>query len=404
MDKKNKKATYIYIVVMYILIFQNALQMYLKIFQYIDEVLALLGMGLIVYDIIKSKGKISKKDGIILLCLSILSVIGIYSVISYKYQNIKYSLIDWLLVMKFFAVYFGTKILTKNKGILLDSNLIYKFIKYIVIILLATTIANYVFDLFPEEKRYGIMANRIFYGHPTYLAAASITLIVNIVLFSKKIKNIYLVICFIILFSTLRSKAIAAGIVILILIVYIHITSKKISLIKLGLLGIIAIMIALPQINFYFIGADNSARSDLMNTSIKIANDYFPIGTGFGTFGSFVSGENYSEIYEVYGIDDTFGLSKGNSTFLSDNFWPMIIGQFGYIGMILYLICIVCIFIDIQKSININKYVYMAKIGALTYLLISSIAEASFVNPIAIPLAVIIGLQINNNGDKNNKE
>ena len=144
----------------------------------------------------------------------------------------------------------------------------------------------------------------------------------------------------------------------------------------------------------YFIEDNQTARGALFRTSFEIANDYFPIGTGFGTFASNFSGENYSPLYEKYGINDIWGLSAEDPAFISDSFWPMIIGQFGYIGAILYMICVILIYEDIQRKYNKEKKgVYTAKMLCLLYLVISSIAESAFVNPLAIPLAMILSIE-----------
>lgn len=57
---KNKIASYIYIIILFLLIFQNFLQMYIKIFQYYDEILAVIGILAVIFDFIKTKGKIKK--------------------------------------------------------------------------------------------------------------------------------------------------------------------------------------------------------------------------------------------------------------------------------------------------------------------------------------------------------
>lgn len=400
---KNKIASYIYIIILFLLIFQNFLQMYITIFQYYDEILAVIGILAIIFEFIKSKGKIKKSNLIILSCMIVISIIGFYAVIENKYQELQYAVIDWILVTKFFLIYLLSQIYTKHFDLTEYSNKIYKSIKVTIIILSIFTVANYVFKLYPSEVRYGIMANKLFYGHPTYLAAVCIALIANMMLFSKKTNKFYMFLCLIILASTMRVKAIAATVIILIIIIYVNKTNKKISMSKLGIVGLVAIIVAWSQIEYYFLDYEGSPRRLMIEASINIANENFPIGTGFGTFGSFVSGEHYSPLYEMYGLNKIFGLKEGETFFLSDNFWPMIIGQFGYIGTIIYLLAILMIFLKMQGDFDKNnKNIYLAKITCLAYLLISSIAEASFANPIAIPLAIILGMNYRKN--KNNKQ
>ena len=173
---------------------------------------------------------------------------------------------------------------------------------------------------------------------------------------------------------------------------YVERTQKKLSLTKIAFVGVILLIFAFDQINFYFFKNDGFARKELMNASFEIAKDYFPIGTGFATFGSFYSAENYSLIYYKYNLNTVYGLSPNYHYFVADSFYPMLLGQFGYIGLFLYLICIYLLFKKIQNiDLKKNKYVYISKICALTYLIISSTSESSFTGPMAISLALIMG-------------
>ena len=389
---KNKYAN-IYIILIYLLVFQNFLQRYISVFQYTDEVLAIVGIIYFVVDRIRSGCKVKKNDLYLCILLVVLTIIGLYSNIMYEFQTINYALKDWLLIMKFFFVYLLARTISTKDNLENSSGVIYKNLKIIVIILSVFTILNYLLDLYPGEIRYGIMSNKLFFEHPTYLAAICIALIANIILFSKKINNIYIVICLVILISTLRFKAIATSLAIILLIYYIKISKKRISIFKLILIGIVAVLVAWSQIEYYFLDIEGSPRRVLTETSIIIANDYFPIGTGFGTYGSYTSGENYSEVYQLYGIDKTDGMTRGRTYYLSDNFWPMIIGQFGYLGTIIYALCLVILFKDIQNTYKLGINIYISKVIAFVYLIISSTAEATFVNPISIPLALIIGLE-----------
>ncbi len=102
---------------------------------------------------------------------------------------------------------------------------------------------------------------------------------------------------------------------------------------------------------------------------------------------------DYSPIYSHYGISKVWGIVKGQTSFVTDIFWPMIIGQFGVIGLTVYVLIIYIMFRKIQDSFSIkNKNFYIAKIICFVYLIISSTSESAFVNSIAIPLALIIGI------------
>ncbi len=391
-EKYSKKYIF-YILILYLMTFQNLIQNYISIFQYIDEIIALFGVGLVVYKIIKNNLKLYKSDFIILSCLLILLIIGFIPIFIYHYQNIKAGIIDYFLIIKFFFAYLLSKIFFNYEELNKKSKIILKNIKAIVIILFVFSIANYLMDLFPSEVRFGIKTNQLFYEHPTYLVAICIFLFSNYVMFSKKILDVFNFILLIIMITTLRVKAIGIVVVTLFLMIYVAKRNKKILLGKLIVIGVICVIIAYPQIKYYFIELDDNARKALLETSIEIANDYFPLGTGFGTFGSFESAESYSKVYELYEINNVWGLQKGNAFFVSDSFWPMILGQFGYMGCLIYCICLIVIFGKVQGEYNKKgKFVYLGKLICIAYLIISSTSESAFVNPIAIPLAIVLGM------------
>ena len=395
-NKKNKGTTkleILYIIIFYILIFQDFLQRYITPLQYFDELLGVIGIIASIYILIKNKFKLKKSNLIFTVSIIIISIIGFYSVLKYKYQTLLNASIDWMLVIKFFAVYSLSQIAFKRILKDKDNRVIRINIQIIIIILFVLTILNYMFNIYDGQIRLGMKSNKLFFGHQSRLAAVCVALLANNIMFSKKINNVYNYMILLVLFSTLRLKAIADAVVSLILIIYITKTNKKLSLLKIGIVGIICVIIAYGQIYSYFVKLDGSARRVLSETSIKIANDYFPIGTGFGTYGSYISGENYSAVYSLYGINNVYGLSQNEAGFVSDTFWPMIVGQFGYLGTLCYLICIILIYRDIQKEYSVTeKKKYLAKILCLLYLIISSTSESAFVHPMAIPLALVLGL------------
>lgn len=380
-----------FIFTIYILIFQNLLQTYIKPIQYFDEILSLLFFPAFI--LFAKKDKLKMYDLILIVCLILLLFIGLYSNYKYNYQPITIALSDVILVYKFFLVYYLFSIINSNNLIEKYSNNIVKHLKIITIVLFILTIMNYIFKIFPYTERYGIMSNRLFYSHPTYLAAVCIFLLCSFILFYKKLNTKYTYILMFIILTTLRMKAIGFLVVFSLICLFVIKTNKKITFSKITIVAIVCIFAVYNQIEYYFFETNDSARQVLLVTSFKIANDHFPFGAGFGTYASHFSAQIYSPVYSLYNIQDTYGISRNNTSFISDSFWPMIIGQFGYIGSICYVISLIIILIKIQRSFKQEeKYKYIAKIMAISYLIIASTSEAAFVNTISIPLAIIIGL------------
>jgi hypothetical protein len=91
------------------------------------------------------------------------------------------------------------------------------------------------------------------------------------------------------------------------------------------------------------VGPTEHVRLGMFIASYHIATDYFPFGSGPGTFGSLSSIINgYSEVHYDYGVayigsNSPEDILRGNHTLL-DTYWPHILGEFGFLGTLLFLL------------------------------------------------------------------
>ncbi|MCM3652937.1 hypothetical protein [Metabacillus litoralis] len=83
-----------------------------------------------------------------------------------------------------------------------------------------------------------------------------------------------------------------------------------------------------------------------MTTSLEIAKRYFPFGSGLGTFGSNAARKNYSELCYEYGFSKIWGLAPWYDRFLTNSYWAMMIGEFGFIAAILNLFAMFLLLIN----------------------------------------------------------
>jgi hypothetical protein len=74
-------------------------------------------------------------------------------------------------------------------------------------------------------------------------------------------------------------------------------------------------------------------------TSVEIARDHFPLGAGLGRYGSPLSRDpdNFSPLYRQYGLDHIWGLTPHYSAYITDTYWPHILGEAGVFALIAYL-------------------------------------------------------------------
>jgi len=92
------------------------------------------------------------------------------------------------------------------------------------------------------------------------------------------------------------------------------------------------------------------ARVALTRTSIDIAGDHFPLGSGFGTFGGYASRLYYSTVYADYGLSDVYGLSETTGSFISDTHWPYVLGETGLVGFLFYSGSLFVLFLTVYRG------------------------------------------------------
>lgn len=75
-----------------------------------------------------------------------------------------------------------------------------------------------------------------------------------------------------------------------------------------------------------------SPRQLLYRTAWAIAASGFPLGAGFGRFGSEASRSDYSPVYEAYGLDEVYGFRPWAPIFATDASWATVLGESGWLG------------------------------------------------------------------------
>lgn len=213
----------------------------------------------------------------------------------------------------------------------------------ILLTLIQGEIMRYNFGIYREVGAFGSILN---FG-----------VILSLVLYSQTKKNVYLLLAFFLsfgVFLTVLKKTIFSNIISWVSFVVIFpIFAKRKSMITIFSLFFVFLMLFLGQdimqnINqnsnyLNTVGTEGHVRLGMYLASFNIANDYFPFGSGFSSFGSLPSFTNmYSKLYESYGISNIGANSyqdvlNGHHTLL-DTFWPHILAEMGYLGCFFYLL------------------------------------------------------------------
>ena len=384
----------ILIVLIYLLVFQNPLERISSIFKFTDELFALAAVPILVISSVKrGRLKIKHYIGIAVIPLTVFVVTGLWGNVLYQYQPWKLVLTDLFTNLKFFLTLmsgYALAPLCMNRS---ASRLVSTHLRLICVLIFALFCVERITPVFGmTEVRYGLRTAQMIFGHATYLAGAMAFLIAALTVFYEKKNLPFIAIALLMLMFTLRSKAIVSAMVYVLLFLFIIVIKGKLKLWHIAVLGAAAVVIGWQQISFYFIElGGGSARSVMTMTSFEIMADYFPIGTGFGTYASHVAGTHYSPVYVQYGFEEVYELSSTTGMFFDDTFWPIIIGQTGFIGTLAYLALLSLIFSKVFYLKKVNNYWFVAGLFILIYTLISSTAEPAFNNAVSIPLAVILG-------------
>lgn len=87
---------------------------------------------------------------------------------------------------------------------------------------------------------------------------------------------------------------------------------------------------------YYVQGWDKGmARPETYKTGLKILKDYFPFGSGMGSFACNGAWKYYSPLYYKYNLNDIWGLDEGGG-FICDAYYPTL-AQFGVVGVFFFL-------------------------------------------------------------------
>ena len=379
------------------LIFLEAIEIYFKPIKYLDELIVLIfALRYFEMKIRKNAFKLSTEEKKYLCLIFGLIVIGIISNLIYKLQNIQGVFVDIISCTKVYLFYIFIKNFEYDSRE--NLNLIYKIIQYLLYIVLILGFINIFFDIgMRYDRRYFLSSYKFIFYNPGNLNVMMIVFIALMTLEYEKNKKSILV-ANIINIMTLRGVGLA-----MVAIYYFltYINKKRIKIVFKSILCITAItIISFPSLKKYFLDS-TTARSVLLKKSFTVAKDFFPLGAGFGTYGSDVSKKSYSKLYYEYGINDIYGLSEKHGSFITDNYWPMIIGQFGFFSIFIILGLHILFYKMIKPKFN--KYNTIPITYLLLYLIIGSIAAQPLAHSIGITVVLTIFICLNYDVNENKK-
>lgn len=371
---------------------------------FLDELVAVIFIGLIFF---VRKIKLLRTEYTIIGLLFFVLLIGLLSnALTDEKIVIKAIALDALSFFKAFVAYFGVRIFFKDISLISFYPSLKKMALVSFFLLLFFIIADITLNIFPKASRFGLTSLELFFTHPSRLSfAISFVFILLYPYYINKWKT-FLVLILIVGLVTLRVKYFGFFLVALFFIYYKNIIARiNISYIYflIAISPFILFIVFRDWILFYF--SDEAiklgwSRAVLLKYSFVISYDFFPLGTGFGSYSSFFSGEDYSWVYQHYGIHNVWGIMKDYRQFIADQYWPMVLGQFGVFGLLAMLGVIasyISILLNFFKSLNnvFLKNTIIAGLLGLILLLIDSSSDAIFSQNRGVVIFMFMALIIN---------
>lgn len=384
--------------------FQPALQGFVPIVRYLDEFITIWALAILLMTKGISINLYFRRMFVMLVLIVVVGLVG-GNFVSKIQMEAAPILNDIGNCTKVFITFMGSYTFFKNMNVRTYCKFLKQtriFLDYIVLIAMLLYFANFFinFGMF-SEVRVGIPSYKFIYNGPAIFSNVLYLAIPLLIMYIRyegnSRKNILLLVGFLFLWIlTLRTRAFLFVIIFLFMFWWIVLKRKtlKINFITVSMGIGVFILVCLDQIRFY-IGEDGTARAALLLGGVQTMVDYFPFGAGFSTFGTDAAAKYYSPLYEDYGFNSIYGLSPEEYTFASDSFWPAIIGEFGAVGLLLYIILICNLFVFILRLCKCNRYYSLMGIFICFVLIVDSTASSTFFHFLTVNLMFILGICLN---------
>ena len=378
---------------------------------YIGEILSLISLFYLLFYLL-SRNTFPKYISKIFKLLILLIIVGLLSNFFSDVSRDSFAIfIDILTYIKVFTC-FGASSLYFNKK---NNNLkirILSTLAFLSRIFVFIGIFCYIFNpilnlnMYSADVRYGIPAFKFIFSSAgmfnQYWIGIILILTADLQNSATIYKKIVVALALIFWLTCLRSRAFVMVLAYIMILLYLSLGkkinkefSKKIFKIqKIIPVIIVILLLGKKQIINYFFSGKDTARGLLLINGFKIMLDYFPLGSGFATYGTEVAKTYYSPLYYKYFMNNFWALSEGGSE-LTDCFWPAIAGEIGIFGIIIFLFILYNFFKECILKSKKQKFIFHTVIIEIIYLLISSTATGIFFTDITATYLIFLGLVIN---------
>lgn len=342
MKRKVSLRTTVFVLIVILAFFENWFVDIFPMTGYFDEVLALF---MLVYCLIV-RNKRTDRGHQTFAMIIIVFVLIIWGIICNFYAGVQKAPLpiieDIMSLFKFLYVYLGIQKFLKNRGVNTRAVLkaVLPLIKIYCLILAVFAIINLFINVgMHTEVRYGFRSFAFIYGVSGHIINQTtyflLLLSAENEIFGRK-NNFWKLIAVILMVCTVKFRAFILIAVYFVLYYFFMLRKKKRMGLEIVILGVIVLLAGYSQFKYYFM-TEGTPRQMLVAGAVKLVKQYFPFGTGFGTYGSSAAAKYYSSLYSLLGFSSRYGMTADSPMFLNDNYLPMIFAQFGLIMAIVFV-------------------------------------------------------------------
>lgn len=327
---------------------------------YLDEIAALL-MGFAIA--VRLMARPVRTQNVIPALMIIVSVaIGLLSnLFSGVARTPTEVVLDVLSYSKMFLVLGGVYILFEDDGDALTSfvSVIAGFSKVFIIAGFVCGVATYA-GLLPlyDQVRYNLPCYAFIFGNATQYGILVGVALHSVLMTDDRNQKLYSGIGVLTLLMTLKGSSL------IIASVYVILRLCKVRRVRvahvLTLVGALGIVLSF-QITNYLLN-DAAPRSIFIRYGIITANKFFPLGAGFGTFGSEMAARNYSPLYYTYGFEDIKAMQP-ELGYLNDAYLGMLLGELGWIATALTVLFFMLVGMRLLPTTDEHVTAYRLTIG-----------------------------------------
>ena len=138
----------------------------------------------------------------------------------------------------------------------------------------------------------------------------------------------------------LNSSGLGALMLVMIAIAFLLVErSLKFHWYYIPIIVAVGVLAGWNEIKDYLLNTD-APRYLLFFYSFVTMRRYFPLGSGFATYGSAMAARNYSPLYYQYVFSNRYLMSPDNRGALQDSYYPVIFAQFGLVGTLVFIVFI----------------------------------------------------------------